>query len=89
MKFLTCVFCGAQHLQARLIGADQYLALPTHADPETPTLTCPKSGSMFNYLKLELGQTYTVVLKYPAPKEVKGFDGPAIALASAAQNGRN
>ena len=28
-----------------------------------------------NYLKLELGQSYTVALKFPTPKEVQGFDG--------------
>ena len=33
---------------------------------------------MSNYLKLELGQTCTVALRYPTPKEVKGFDGPQL-----------
>ena len=31
-----------------------------------------------NYLKLELGQSCSVALRYPAPKEVKGFDGPQL-----------
>ena len=33
---------------------------------------------MSNYLKLELGQLQTVALRYPAPREVKGFDGPQL-----------
>jgi hypothetical protein len=33
---------------------------------------------MSNYLKLELGQSQTVALRYPTPKEVNGFDGPQL-----------
>lgn len=30
------------------------------------------------YLKPELGKTYTVALRYPTPKEVRGFSGPEL-----------
>jgi hypothetical protein len=33
---------------------------------------------MSNYLKLEFGQSHTVALRYPSPRQVKGFDGPQL-----------